>query len=574
MRLVPGPQISGVVYSKQTGAPLAGVTVTPSQALYTTPEFTTPVSTLTTDGEGGFAAYAQPGVYTFAVSDPSGVIPEPVEVRSPDQGTSPSATAAGMAAAIAAEVARSNAAYLPASRSAFASLPATCYIAHRGDLAVSPENTMAAFRQSIMEGADGIKTDVQTLADSSLVIMHDTTTTRTTSTTGAVSTHNSGSWRNLVIPAGTNFAPAWSNQTPPVLEDFLNDFGGRTFIMLDPKDGLTSMPGIIAAVKRRGLQASVVITSSDSTLAVHAAAAAGGLLSDYQYAGSTISGLPTVAQAKTAGATSVSIGQANPDADITSVVSQAATAGIPVLGFNPSLRADMARFATLGITRMLCNDVRHCRGDLAAAPLTSDKIALGTPMPGMIYGPSGASYPPVPYVGSGTRLSCPASIATAYIGFGYMGPITATTYTIAATCTFDTLDGTTSRFAGVYVCSPDDMSYNGVIVQGYHCFIRQTGQMTIVKQIPGARVNGQPNGGTQATLADTGGTGITAITTPGQVVPLTVAVTPTTITFTRTDISQSIVGTDSAYRGGYLQMGKTGAGVGTMAVSWSTVTKT
>lgn len=112
-RLVPGPQISGVVYSKQTGAPLAGVTVTPSAALYTTPEFTTPVSTLTTDGEGGFAAYAQPGVYTFTISDSSGVIPEPVEVRSPDQGTSPSATAAGMTAAIAAEVSRSNAAYAP-----------------------------------------------------------------------------------------------------------------------------------------------------------------------------------------------------------------------------------------------------------------------------------------------------------------------------------------------------------------------------------------------------------------------------------------------------------------------------
>lgn len=86
-RIVPGPQINGEVVSKTTGAPLSGVTVTPSTAVYTDRELTAAVTTLTTDGTGGFAAYAKPGVYTFTLSDSSGVIPEPVEVVSSDQGT-------------------------------------------------------------------------------------------------------------------------------------------------------------------------------------------------------------------------------------------------------------------------------------------------------------------------------------------------------------------------------------------------------------------------------------------------------------------------------------------------------
>ena len=46
-------------------------------------------------------------------------------------------------------------------------------MAHRGASASSPENTMAAFRQAIVDGADWIEIDVQETADGKVVVAHD-----------------------------------------------------------------------------------------------------------------------------------------------------------------------------------------------------------------------------------------------------------------------------------------------------------------------------------------------------------------------------------------------------------------
>src|SRR5436190_17518913 len=85
-RLVSGPQITGQVRNKQTGAALGPVTVTVNQTVYTDPEFTTATTTLTTDGQGRFSCYAEPGTYTFTSSEPLVGPIEPVEVLSPDMG--------------------------------------------------------------------------------------------------------------------------------------------------------------------------------------------------------------------------------------------------------------------------------------------------------------------------------------------------------------------------------------------------------------------------------------------------------------------------------------------------------
>ena len=53
-------------------------------------------------------------------------------------------------------------------------------IAHRGASAVAPENTMAAFREAIAAGADGIEFDVRLTRDAVPVVIHDSTLRRTT----------------------------------------------------------------------------------------------------------------------------------------------------------------------------------------------------------------------------------------------------------------------------------------------------------------------------------------------------------------------------------------------------------
>lgn len=53
-------------------------------------------------------------------------------------------------------------------------------IGHRGASAVAPENTMAAFREAIRVGSDGIEFDVRLTRDGVPVIIHDNTLRRTT----------------------------------------------------------------------------------------------------------------------------------------------------------------------------------------------------------------------------------------------------------------------------------------------------------------------------------------------------------------------------------------------------------
>jgi glycerophosphoryl diester phosphodiesterase len=53
-------------------------------------------------------------------------------------------------------------------------------IGHRGASAVAPENTMAAFREAIAAGSDGIEFDVRLTRDGIPVIIHDNSLRRTT----------------------------------------------------------------------------------------------------------------------------------------------------------------------------------------------------------------------------------------------------------------------------------------------------------------------------------------------------------------------------------------------------------
>lgn len=59
-------------------------------------------------------------------------------------------------------------------------------LGHRGARLVAPENTVAAYRAALAEGADGVELDVRLTADRALVCLHDATLGRTTSGRGRV----------------------------------------------------------------------------------------------------------------------------------------------------------------------------------------------------------------------------------------------------------------------------------------------------------------------------------------------------------------------------------------------------
>jgi len=106
-------------------------------------------------------------------------------------------------------------------------------IGHRGASAVAPENTMAAFREAIAVGADGVEFDVRLTRDGVPAVIHDSTLRRTGGlssrvadlTWAEVAKVNVGSW----FAHKKNLAPgSFATETVPSLADLLTLFQSNT----------------------------------------------------------------------------------------------------------------------------------------------------------------------------------------------------------------------------------------------------------------------------------------------------------------------------------------------------------
>jgi glycerophosphoryl diester phosphodiesterase len=105
-------------------------------------------------------------------------------------------------------------------------LPDVRVIAHRGSSARAPENTLAAFRAALDDGADGIELDARLTADGVVVVMHDDDIARTTNGEGRVSEM---SFEQLPALRASGF------ELIPSLEEVLALVGGRTAIVVEIK---------------------------------------------------------------------------------------------------------------------------------------------------------------------------------------------------------------------------------------------------------------------------------------------------------------------------------------------------
>lgn len=136
-------------------------------------------------------------------------------------------------------------------------------LAHRGDSANAPENTLAAFRKALENGADGIELDVMLSADQKLVVIHDDTLDRTSNGHGKVGEMPLAALREL--DAGSWFDLKFKGEHIPLLDEVFAEFGGKFLINVElknyktPKDNLTDF--VVALVKRHGLSDSVLLSS-------------------------------------------------------------------------------------------------------------------------------------------------------------------------------------------------------------------------------------------------------------------------------------------------------------------------
>lgn len=121
-------------------------------------------------------------------------------------------------------------------------------IAHRGASALAPENTLAAFRKAIEDGADGIEFDVQFARDRVPVVIHDAKLERLGRCKGRVSNFTSselqsldvGSWFNDKNPHKSS--GKFSLETVPTLEsllEFLGDYKGLLYLEIKCREDET-----------------------------------------------------------------------------------------------------------------------------------------------------------------------------------------------------------------------------------------------------------------------------------------------------------------------------------------------
>ena len=132
------------------------------------------------------------------------------------------------------------------------SRPLPLIIAHRGDAASAPENTLPAFRRAWERGADGIELDVRLTADGQLVVHHDRRLGRTNGGAGLVSNATLAEIRAL--DSGGWFGPEFRGQPAPTLDEVFEALPADYLINVELKAVISGMRLIahrVAEVVRR-----------------------------------------------------------------------------------------------------------------------------------------------------------------------------------------------------------------------------------------------------------------------------------------------------------------------------------
>ncbi len=137
-------------------------------------------------------------------------------------------------------------------------------VAHRGDSARAPENTMPAFRKALGAGARRIELDVRFTLGDVPVVMHDQTVDRTTNGTGEVSAMTLEQVRTL--DAGSWFGRAYRGTKVPTLYEALSvakSKGAGVMLELKTLPTASQMAQFLDRVRWLAMARSLVVTSFD-----------------------------------------------------------------------------------------------------------------------------------------------------------------------------------------------------------------------------------------------------------------------------------------------------------------------
>jgi glycerophosphoryl diester phosphodiesterase len=128
--------------------------------------------------------------------------------------------------------------------------PTTEFIAHRGESADAPENTLAAFRLAWKRGVTAIELDVHLTQDGIPVVCHDPDTERTTgvrrilreSTLAELRTLDAGRWKGS----------EWADEPLPTLAEVLATVPAGCRCFVEIKEGPEAVPAIARVIREAG----------------------------------------------------------------------------------------------------------------------------------------------------------------------------------------------------------------------------------------------------------------------------------------------------------------------------------
>jgi glycerophosphoryl diester phosphodiesterase len=106
-------------------------------------------------------------------------------------------------------------------------------MAHRGSSKAAPENTMAAIRQAIEDGADWVEIDVQETADGEVVVFHDSDFMKLAGSDLKIWGATMEDLKDIDI--GSWFAPEFKAERVPSLGEVLDECKGRIRVNIELK---------------------------------------------------------------------------------------------------------------------------------------------------------------------------------------------------------------------------------------------------------------------------------------------------------------------------------------------------
>lgn len=133
------------------------------------------------------------------------------------------------------------------SVSAVAAAARPLVLAHRGASAEAPENTLAAFRLALEQGADGVELDVWRCATGEVVVHHDADTARTSAAALRVSSASLAELRRLDV--GSWKGERFRGERIPLLAEVLEGFPGAVVNVELKSTGVPDL-GLARAVAR------------------------------------------------------------------------------------------------------------------------------------------------------------------------------------------------------------------------------------------------------------------------------------------------------------------------------------